>query len=453
MKQRTIFLLVAALLSGTFTLSAQWEYPFEYEAPAPAAEALGDAANTSRELLLPHRATTPYPTREAFVAGAPSEMVIELGGWVVESLDGHRTRYTTRFKRNYRYDDRELVLRIEGADGAVSVEVNDSEVGYAASAAGRTEFDLTKSLRENNNTISITVHSDYAARAIEAGRSSKGEFQRARLVVSPRVAVYDFVTTTTFNAAGDGLLNLGVVMQSFLLNSKEYHIHYELHSPSGEVLASDSKKLTTRMLSRDTVSFFARVPKVKKWSPEEPNLYRVVVYTKHETRVKECVSVEFGFRTAELKDKGLWLNGQRVDIKPTEVSWSENEENTARLLREAKERGFNLVAPRYPQPDEYYTLCDQLGLMVCDQTDIDCSGATPKNSPSNTPAWKEAYKERALQMYHSSKGHPSVVMFSLARNAQNGICLYESYLAMKALCGELRPMVYPEAAGQWNSDL
>ena len=453
MKRRKILLLLSAILACAANLSAQWEYPFEYVEPLSAAEALNDGANTSRELLLPHRATTPYPTREAFVSGAPSEMVIELGSWQVESLDGHRTRYTTRFKRNYRYDDRELVLRIEGADGAVSVEVNDSEVGFSSSAAGRSEFDLTKVLHENNNTISITVHGNYAARAIEAGRTTKGEFQRARLVVSPRVAVYDFVTTTTFNASGDGLLNLGVVMQSFLLNSKEYHIHYELHSPEGEVLATDSKKLTTRMLSRDTVSFFARVPKVKKWSPEEPNLYRVVVYTKHETRVKECVSVEFGFRTAELKDKGLWLNGQRVELNPTELSWSENEENTEKLLHEAKERGFNLVAPAYPQPEEFYALCDRIGLLVCDQADINCGDVAPRKSPSNNPAWKEAYRERAMQMYLSSKGHPSVVMFSLARNAQNGICLYESYLAMKALSGEQRPMVYPDSGGQWNSDL
>ena len=166
MKRRKILLLLSAILASVATLSAQWEYPFEYVEPLSAAEALSDGANTSRDMLLPHRATTPYPTREAFVSGAPSEMVIELGGWQVESLDGHRTRYTTRFKRNYRYDDRELVLRIEGADGAVSVEVNDTEVGFSASAAGRTEFDLTKSLRENNTTISITVHGYYAARAI-----------------------------------------------------------------------------------------------------------------------------------------------------------------------------------------------------------------------------------------------------------------------------------------------
>ena len=453
MKHRVILSTLVAIFATTLCAFGQWEYPFEYVEPEAAEVALAKPEMTEREALPAHRAIVHYPTREAMMSDAQGEMLIELGNWHIEQMEGGRTRHTARFKRNYKYDDRQLVLRIEGADGAVSVAVNDAEVGYSAQTAGRVEFDLTKALKENHNTISITLHSDYAARAIEASRTPQGKFLSAHLVASPRVAVYDFVTATTFNAAGDGLLNLGVVMQSYLLNSKEYHIHYELHSPEGEVLSKGDKKLTTRMLSRDTVSFFARVPKVKRWSPTEPNLYRIVVYTKHETRIKEFAQIEFGFRTAELKDGGLMLNGSPVEIKATECNWTESAERTSELLSEAKAQGYNLVAPRYPQPEEFYTLCDRLGLMVCDQADIDCSGSQAKGSPSNTPAWKSAYLERAQRMYYSSKGHPSVVMFSLARNAHNGICLYESYLAMKALPKEPRPMVYPEAGGQWNSDL
>ena len=72
-------------------------------------------------------------------------------------------------------------------------------------------------------------------------------------------------------------------------------------------------------------------------------------------------------------------------------------------------------------------------------------------NPSNDPAWREAYAERAANSYHTTKLHPSVIAFSLATHSANGINLYESYLAMKRL-HETRPFVYPEAGGEWNSD-
>jgi beta-galactosidase len=76
-----------------------------------------------------------------------------------------------------------------------------------------------------------------------------------------------------------------------------------------------------------------------------------------------------------------------------------------------------------------------------------------ENTPSTTPEWKNTYLWRTQSVYHTTKIHPSVVMFSLGYKAQNGICLYESYLAMKGIKNEKRPIVYPDAGGEWNSDM
>ena len=305
---------------------------------------------------------------------------------------------------------------------------------------------------ENNNTISITVHRDYAAREIEPASDGALTFERATLLTPPRVAVADYVAKTSFNKQGDGLLNLGVVMQSFLLNSKDYTIYYELYSPEGKMVSSANKMLTTRMLSRDTVSFFARIPAVKRWSPKEPNLYRLVVYTRHENRIKEFTTANIGFRTVEVEEGKVLLNGEEVEIKGTTLAYS-SEEQTREELKRLKAEGYNLVFTARPQLDELYTLCDKEGMMVCPSADITSPDKKFATTPSNNPEWKEAYLWRAMAIYHATKLHPSVVMFSIAHKAQNGICLYESYLAMKALGGESRPMVYPDADGEWNSDL
>lgn len=443
--KRILTLLWAFVALSTLELVAQ-------TAPTiSASEALSQPKNTALSRLTPRSAFVCYPSREQMDAGTKSDFSLPLTSWQTDTLP-QGVRHTTKFKRNYRYDDKEVVLRVEGATGAVSIDVNGKEIGYSASGIGRLEFDLTKHLVENNNTIAITIHRDYVARAIEPAHNDDLRFTRATILTPPKVAVADYIAKTTFNRQGDGLLNLGVVMQSFLLNSKDYTIYYELYSPEGKMVSSANKTLTTRMLSRDTVSFFARIPAVERWSPQEPNLYRLVVYTRHENRLKEFTSANIGFRTVEVEDGKVLLNGSEVEIKGTPLCYS-TEEQTAEELRRLKNKGYNLVFTPRPQLDEFYTLCDTEGMMVCPSADITTPNCDFTTSPSNNPAWKEAYLWRAMAVYHATKLHPSVVMFSIANKAQNGICLYESYLAMKALGNESRPIVYPDANGEWNSDL
>lgn len=441
-------ILFAVMTLGISTLSAQ-----ETTNTVSAKEALTSAKNVGHALLSSRSNLATYPTREQMMAGGPSTFVVALNEWQSESVEEGK-KYTTRFKRNYKLDDKEVILRIEGATGAISVEVNGQEIGYSASGNTRSEFDLTKRLKENNNTISIVVHRDYAARAIETATTETDlKFARATILTPPRVAVTDIIAETKFSKSGDGTLKLGVVMQSYLLNSKVYEIYYEVYSPEGELVANASKELTTRMLSRDTVDFFTRVPRAKKWSPEEPNLYRVVVYTKHQKRFKEFTTAHIGFRTVEANDKGeVLLNGKALDIKGTQLTYTTAEETSAEIQR-LKGEGYNLIFTPRPQSDELYGLCDKLGMLVCSSADISCPDKDAKTTLSNNPEWKSTYLWRTESMYHCTKLHPSVIMFSLGYKAQNGICLYESYLAMKAIENETRPFVYPDAAGEWNSDL
>ncbi len=441
-------LILALLTAGCMNLAAQENTPI-----IPASEALTSAQNVGHKLLTPRSDLVSYPSREQMMAGGSSAHLFTLGEWQSESVEAGM-KYTTRFKRNYKLDDKEIILCVEGATGAVSIEVNGQEVGYTASGNTRSEFDLTKILKENNNTISIIVHRSYAARALEPARENEElTFSRALIHTPPRVAVADITVETKFTKGGDGSLKIGVVMQSFLLNSKVYEIYYEVYSPEGVMVASANKELTTRMLSRDTVDFFTRIPKAKSWSPKETNLYRVVVYTKHQKRFKEFTTAHIGFRTAELgKDGEFLLNGEELELKSTSLTYTSEEESAAEIQR-LKEEGYNLVFTPRPQPDEFYNLCDRLGMLVCSSADITCPDKDNRNTPSNTPEWKNTYLWRTQSVYHTTKIHPSVVMFSLGYKAQNGICLYESYLAMKGIKNEKRPIVYPDAGGEWNSDM
>ncbi len=109
-----------------------------------------------------------------------------------------------------------------------------------------------------------------------------------------------------------------------------------------------------------------------------------------------------------------------------------------------------------PPSREFYAVCDSLGIYVASRADIDTRAAGESRAvggnPSNDPAWEAAYLDRVLAMYHTSKNHPSVSVFSLGSEAANGYNLYESYLALKRL-ERHRPVIYTDGGGEWNSDL
>ena len=137
-------------------------------------------------------------------------------------------------------------------------------------------------------------------------------------------------------------------------------------------------------------------------------------------------------------------------VREVPATISENE------IAELREQGYNTfkLLPG-PVSEDFLNACDGQGICVIAQAPIDTqrSGDSRRvgGNPSNDPAWKEAYLERAWNSYHTTKRHPSVIAFSLATRSANGINLYETYLKMKRI-DEPRPFIYPEAGGEWNSD-
>jgi hypothetical protein len=137
-----ITLILAIAAAGCLTLSAQ-----EIATQPTASQALLSPENVGYAYLTPRSQLASYPTRDQMMAGGTSGNIIPLQEWQSEEVEAG-TKYTTRFKRNYRLDDKEIILCIENATGAVSVEVNGNEIGYSVTGSPRAEFDLTKKLKE-----------------------------------------------------------------------------------------------------------------------------------------------------------------------------------------------------------------------------------------------------------------------------------------------------------------
>ena len=370
---------------------------------------------------------------------------------------GEGMNYSTTFKVPFAWLDRQLFLHVGKVSAAYEVWVNGRRVGYTQSASTPVEWDLTRYSVEDNNTLEIRVLDNYFAQVLEDSRTEreaalKGEIY---LLAQPKVRVRDVSVATATNGT-EGLLSLGVILKSHLLNDKEYRVWYELLSPRGEVVAADHCDVTLGMRGEDTVTFFRRMPDIMTWSHEQPCLYTLVIKTQHEGRFKEYVSFNIGFRTIALDDDNvITLNGVPLRMSVRDYAPGDNLARVANDIAKMRDEGVTMLnVVGAPQSRSFYDVCDSLGMYVCASVDIDTrNGGTSRalgGNPSNDPTLWQHYRERTLALYHSTKNYPCVIMYSLAANPANGYNLYESYRMLKSLEKD-RPIVL-QGSDEWNND-
>ena len=364
--------------------------------------------------------------------------------------------FTAPYKLPFSWIERQIFLHVGRVSGAFEVSVNGRRAGYSQAGSTPSEFNLTRCSVEGNNTVSITVFRNSVSQSLEGGRKAaepaiEGE---TYILAQPKVRVRDIFIDTRMQGT-DGLLSLGIILKSQMLNPKDYRVYYQLLSPRGKVVSEAYKDVTLDMRREDTVRFFANIPDIMPWSHEEPCLYTLLIKTRNEGRYREYLSFQIGFRGIETREGVIYLNGVplRVNMKP--YAPPADIETAKREIAEFQSEGINtLKIIGGPQSRQFYTLCDSMGMYICNQADIDTrqGGDSRKvgGNITNNPHWQKAFEERTMSMYHGSKNNPSVIMFSLAENSANGYNLYETYLALKSIEKD-RPVIYSQG-GEWNSD-
>ena len=268
----------------------------------------------------------------------------------------------------------------------------------------------------------------------------------------PTMYLRDFCTTRTWMSDSTAMAEIAVVVKGGALNPRTSRVYCELLDPSGKQVLFDHKDLTLDMRREDTLRFLASIPKNLLWSDELPTRYTLRLRTQHEGRYGEYIEAKMGFRTLEQRDGQLLLNGEPVTLRTVGVAPYAQPQELASL----RELGYNTLRVKAgAEVPGFYETCDELGLLVIAQAPLNTSRSDDSRrkggNPTNAPEWKSAYIERTTDSYHAAKRHPSVIAFSLAENSSNGTNLYDSYLTIKGLELE-RPVIYTEAAGEWNSD-
>lgn len=393
----------------------------------------------------------PYPTADAAAARAMTKQryMQPITEWSQPSEGTLRGEFTYPFS----WVERQIFLRIEHAGCPYEVRINGKRAGGSTNGFGAAEYNITKLSREDKNSVEIRLLKSDEVAAIECFKEPETTLPDVYIISQPRVRVRDIFYHTTMGGDNSANVSFGVVMHNETLGNKVSRIYYDIYLNDTLRLVSGQRDVSLGMRGVDTMRFGATVADTMLWSDRSPVRISLRLKNRVEGRDVEFYDMPVALREVEYADGGFTINRQATD-----VVWRDMSPNVAVAdVDNAYAGGCRAIRFTAGEVcDEVLSRCDELGVYVAVTAPINSwlSGVSRKRgkNPSNNPKWRADYVERTLQMAHTVKRHPSVIALFLADESSNGICLYESYLALKRIAGDL-PVFYTDGGDEWNSDL
>ncbi len=393
----------------------------------------------------------PYPTNPPYIA--------------------HDYNPVGSYRREFTIPDswagRQTFLHFDGVQSAFYVWINGQMVGYSEDSMTPAEFNVTPYLQKGKNIIAVEVYRWCDGSYLEDQDFIRlsGIQRNVCLFSTPAEHIRDFFVRATLDERyQDGVLMIrpklalyreGTQVRGWTVQAQLYDS--DKKSVLAQPLSVDAPNILNEQYpQRDNVQFAlmqAVVPNVRKWSDETPNLYTLVL-TLHDAsgKIVEAESCRVGFRKVEIKDGQFFVNGK--SIKFFGVNRHEHDPDFARAvpvsrmiedIKLMKSNNVNAVrTSHYPNDPRWYDLCDQYGIYLMDEANLETHGVG--GLLSNIPAWHTAFMERAIRMVERDKNHPSVVWWSLGNESGCG----PNHAAMAAWIHDFdptRPVHYEGAAG------
>ncbi len=319
---------------------------------------------------------------------------------------------------------KETFISFQGVETAIYVWLNGEFVGYAEDSFTPSEFNITPYLKEKGNKLAVEVYRYSTASWLEDQDFWRfsGIFREVYLYAVPEVHVRDMKVIADFDYEnGSGIMTT----ELDIIGEKDYSVKLTLTDKNGN-----------KVYESDTADVTASIPNVMPWSAEQPNLYTLTAEISSDSEIIETAETKVGFRTFELKNNLICLNGKRIIFKGiNRHEWNANggrvvtEEDMLWDIRFMKQNNINAVRTcHYPNNSLWYKLCDEYGIYLIDETNLETHGTWQKmgacepsiNIPASLPEWKEACLDRAKSMYERDKNHASVLIWSCGNESNCG---------------------------------
>jgi len=363
------------------------------------------------------------------------------------------------------WEGHRICLRFEGVDSAFHVWVNGREVGYSQGSRLPSEFDITRLVRTGRNSVSVRVYQWCDGSYIEDQDMwwLSGIFRDVYLIARPKLHLYDFFIKTQLDEEyRDAVLNIKAFFNNYSkCEASGYRMEIDLLDAQGSSVLQQPWSCDISVPGGDQKTLEVEIPvsNPEKWSAEYPYLYKLLFIIKDDQgQVQEVIPSRVGFRNIELRDGNFLVNGVPIMIKG--VNRHDHHPDLGRavpleaMIKDVilmKRHNINTVrTSHYPNDPRFYDLCDEYGLYVIDEADLECHGFTvidDLNQLSDNPEWQDAYVERMVRMVERDKNHPSIIMWSLGNESGFG-CNHE---AMAAKAREIDPTRLIHYEGETSS--
>jgi len=344
--------------------------------------------------------------------------------------------YRRHFELPPEWEGRRVCVRFGAAESVLYVYLNGEPVGFSKGSRLPAEFDVTPFVRPGTNTLAAMVvrWSDGTFLEDQDHWFMAGLQRPVELFCTDEVYLRDLrISAGLDDAYAEGRLAVRVDVGSPWRPPEGWRVRLRLEDLRGRpVLRHPLEGAVERagnpyLFRGPGADFLSAVPRPRRWSAETPYLYRVIVELLDETgRCREAASQRVGFRRVEIRDRQLLVNGRPVTIcgvnrhehdpvrgkaVTLESMWED-----ARLL---KRFNFNAVrTAHYPDDPQWYDVCDEIGLYVVDEADVESHAYLA--SLSDDPRYAQAILDRGMRMVQRDRNHPCILMWSLGNEAGNG---------------------------------
>ncbi|MFN3265443.1 MAG: glycoside hydrolase family 2 TIM barrel-domain containing protein [Deinococcales bacterium] len=372
--------------------------------------------------------------------------------------------YRTSFDVPESWNTRRVVLHFGAAESILYVYLNGQAIGMSKDSRLPAEFDITLYLHHDRPNVLVAVVVKWGDVSVIEDQDQwwfSGLTRSVLLHATPRVYMADIIARATPHTDGTGKLEIEVPLGFDLPHAPEgYRVRAMLFERQQCLLELEGEIAVKQSLSfyvssdftnkRKRANLKGELAKVNVWSAERPHLYTLVLELLDPTgEVTQTSGLRLGFQRSEVVGSSLLVNGQRIMLRG--VNRHESDPHTGRavtlerMLEDAvlmKRFNFNAVrTSHYPPHPLFLEICDQLGLYVLDEANIESH--MHYLEICNDPRYSSAFLERVARMVQRDRNHASIIMWSLGN--ESGYGAHHDAAAAWVRHADPRPVHYESA--------
>lgn len=347
--------------------------------------------------------------------------------------------YRTTFTLPDSFRDKELMLHFGSITGYARIYVNGREVGMTKCSKTPAEFDITPFVRQGKNLLAVQVfrwHDGSYMEDQDFWRLS-GIERDVYIQAYPRHCLWDYsIQATPVDNYRNGAFSAQLFFRAFNGARPQGNVTAVLRDAKGKTVLRQEKAVNDSV-----VTFAGKLNNVRLWSAEHPNLYRLdLIYG------ADTIHERVGFREVKIVGPRMLVNGKVAYIKGVnhpEANDSLGHVTTREIvmhdIRMMKKMNMNAMrSSHYPLDPLWLELCDEYGIYVVDEANIENHGMgsliwfkDTTNHPAYLPEWKHAHEDRIHRMFYRDRNHPSVICWSMGNECGNGVVFHEQYRWLK----------------------